>query len=635
MNLDIETPFARVLNTNHIPSNEELDTLKNIILGPEEQIRKLDEEISRLQATRQALREFVNSHRALLSPRRRLPAEILASIFVECLPDNELGLCSRSTQDAPLLLTTICRQWREIALSTPKLWNSIHINISLPISFSLLAKSKVTDDNFSSFLRGRQEGFKAWLDRSGSLPITISLATDPQAVYQMENPYGALLRLSADTIRTFRVNFTELLAQYSHRWRTVAVGQGVGQVLDLIPFETLVAKDLSSLEKFYSFGYIFSRDTDEHEQTSTLPPARLLPHAHSLRHLKLHDALISAYTLSQSLPWHNLTELSISYVSEGSLDSAAIMRTLADQCQSLVTFCFDIREMRYSTLAHDAAEWPSLQNLCIKFQFPPLQFDRPITFGDTIPNSVERNEVLVHNRAVFDAFESVTLPSLVRLSLDFEDLPYTPLPDSNDPILDTGTLPFERLIQRSHCHLTHFELLYLRVGAKPLIRVLQSLETLVSLNLGHTTLKSIVHPTCRRPTHYGDFLTVQRGWLERIFRELLSTSSEDRNELPEFLLCPKLRELRVGGCSPDESDIVLDFAMKRPNLGVLRVDFGWVSAEDVRRNMDSQRMQEGTKMLREAREVVMDWKWTEMSKRSPWIDRSPTEGMPGDQHSWW
>ncbi|KAJ7438112.1 hypothetical protein B0H11DRAFT_595074 [Mycena galericulata] len=50
-----------------------------------------------------------------------LPAEITTHIFLQFLPCNS----QPSSSSAPLLLTQICRQWRQIALATAPLWQSI------------------------------------------------------------------------------------------------------------------------------------------------------------------------------------------------------------------------------------------------------------------------------------------------------------------------------------------------------------------------------------------------------------------------------------------------------------------------------------------------------------------------------
>ncbi|KAJ7868299.1 hypothetical protein B0H13DRAFT_1511581, partial [Mycena leptocephala] len=52
-----------------------------------------------------------------------LPPEILALIFIQCLPDHVFP----SLSTAPLLLCGICHRWREVVLSTPNLWSSISL----------------------------------------------------------------------------------------------------------------------------------------------------------------------------------------------------------------------------------------------------------------------------------------------------------------------------------------------------------------------------------------------------------------------------------------------------------------------------------------------------------------------------
>ncbi|KAJ7892853.1 hypothetical protein B0H14DRAFT_2686104, partial [Mycena olivaceomarginata] len=56
-----------------------------------------------------------------------LPTEILADIIVKCLPTPSEyrwsaivdGPRALSPSQAPLLVASVCRRWREVALSTP------------------------------------------------------------------------------------------------------------------------------------------------------------------------------------------------------------------------------------------------------------------------------------------------------------------------------------------------------------------------------------------------------------------------------------------------------------------------------------------------------------------------------------
>ncbi|KAK1224874.1 hypothetical protein PQX77_012185 [Marasmius sp. AFHP31] len=301
MNVDFESPFARMLNTNYAPSSVERHSIRSLIEDPEEQVRRLDEEISRLQAKRQTLKRFVDLHRVLLSPSRRVPTDIWGLIFTECFPNNPFGLCTRTMQDAPLLLTTVCRLWREIALSTPNLWTSIHIWLPAP-SMTML------DKDYIAKLRGRKEGLKAWLDRSGSLPLTISLgAQESHCPRDLALQNGPSIT-SEEAWNAQRIEITELLAQYCRRWATVAFGHGA-EFLDLTPFERIPASSLSSLESLYSLTpSLFRRggqptyyiDGDHH--SSLFAIVNLLTRSHCLQRLWLDRSQISSAPFSLSTP---------------------------------------------------------------------------------------------------------------------------------------------------------------------------------------------------------------------------------------------------------------------------------------------------------------------------------------------
>ncbi|KAJ7066313.1 hypothetical protein C8F01DRAFT_1365868 [Mycena amicta] len=70
-------------------------------------------------------------------PIHNLPAELVARIFVHCLPllpdpTALTSVCKLSSQRAPLLLTRVCGLWRLIALRTPALWSTITLELFSP-----------------------------------------------------------------------------------------------------------------------------------------------------------------------------------------------------------------------------------------------------------------------------------------------------------------------------------------------------------------------------------------------------------------------------------------------------------------------------------------------------------------------
>ncbi|KAJ3801467.1 hypothetical protein GGU11DRAFT_838067 [Lentinula aff. detonsa] len=186
----VQSPFASVIGTNYVPSTAELEKVKDLLLQPQIELSKVLSEIDRVQAAlddlllqKQSIEEYIDAHKSLLSPVRRIPPETLAEIFIHCLPTDSL-YAVRNLAEAPLIFTTICRDWRQIALNTPQLWSSLHF--FLP--------SHLSDDVFSR----RMAGITLWLERSGSLPLSISFhegyENDPRIIPQSRPMMVSLIR---------------------------------------------------------------------------------------------------------------------------------------------------------------------------------------------------------------------------------------------------------------------------------------------------------------------------------------------------------------------------------------------------------------------------------------------------------
>ncbi|KAG1829381.1 hypothetical protein DFJ58DRAFT_737374 [Suillus subalutaceus] len=94
-----------------------------------------------------------------------LPTEVLCKIFHICLPEfpdlTEYGdLMVPSQLEAPILLTGVCRRWREITVGTPSLWCKL----------SLQAYSEEEEE-----WQERALGYDLWLKRSQGYPLSLAL----------------------------------------------------------------------------------------------------------------------------------------------------------------------------------------------------------------------------------------------------------------------------------------------------------------------------------------------------------------------------------------------------------------------------------------------------------------------------
>jgi hypothetical protein len=82
--------------------------------------------IEQLQREREALDDKISRARAYMSPIRRLPSELLRHIFM--MNFGEYPCCA-------WILSSVCLQWRRLALSMPKLWSKVWHSLPSLLSF--------------------------------------------------------------------------------------------------------------------------------------------------------------------------------------------------------------------------------------------------------------------------------------------------------------------------------------------------------------------------------------------------------------------------------------------------------------------------------------------------------------------
>ncbi|KAK6978021.1 F-box domain-containing protein [Favolaschia claudopus] len=127
------------------------------ILNLEAQIAALQSSISELRAAKQPVQQRLDSYQY---PVLTLPNEIIGEIFLRFLPPYPeppplTGILS------PTSLTQICREWRNIALSTPALWRAIHVDQAAVTTYEWLR----AEYTVSLLL--------LWLQRSSPYPLSI------------------------------------------------------------------------------------------------------------------------------------------------------------------------------------------------------------------------------------------------------------------------------------------------------------------------------------------------------------------------------------------------------------------------------------------------------------------------------
>ncbi|KAF8150224.1 hypothetical protein B0H34DRAFT_180458 [Crassisporium funariophilum] len=175
------SPFVAQCGTNYVPTDDEITQIEKLIQKPTLQLELLE---TRMEAMRSMLKQLelehevllcaIQRYRALLSPMRRIPIDILQEVFTYCVPsEHNASMCA---EEAPILLTQVCSSWRQIALRTPRLWATIHIAITPKAQGSNFdpddAKYPLMANHLSAL---RLAAVHKWLRRTGAAPLFISL----------------------------------------------------------------------------------------------------------------------------------------------------------------------------------------------------------------------------------------------------------------------------------------------------------------------------------------------------------------------------------------------------------------------------------------------------------------------------
>ncbi|KAF9484584.1 hypothetical protein BDN70DRAFT_989486 [Pholiota conissans] len=166
------------------------------------QIAEIDAEVHNVVITLLGKCVALNRKRNALLPAVNLPQEILVMIFEFACTEKDHGRFSTvlnaefwryATWDAhsspgPLHISRVCSVWREVALATPQLWNTIKLEV-----YGWADESKAA------------AALQYWLSNSGQRPLTVALVEDADEVETKYANQNAVI---------------EVLVPYAHRLET-------------------------------------------------------------------------------------------------------------------------------------------------------------------------------------------------------------------------------------------------------------------------------------------------------------------------------------------------------------------------------------------------------------------------------
>ncbi|KAJ6584667.1 hypothetical protein B0H19DRAFT_1106000 [Mycena capillaripes] len=180
--LFVDSPFFVLFEQDRVPSSQQKQMIQQLLAEKTAHLAHLNSKVPKRKTKKKIPRELraeldhtrrsIKFHRALISPWRRLPVEIMAEIFLFALevtiqPDDADNSWN-DDREGTLLLCKICSNWRSIAINTSALWNVLSINLH--------------------YVRRPLDWISTWLDRSRSMPVYLQIFWGHKALPDVINP---------------------------------------------------------------------------------------------------------------------------------------------------------------------------------------------------------------------------------------------------------------------------------------------------------------------------------------------------------------------------------------------------------------------------------------------------------------
>lgn len=204
-----------------------------------------------------------------------------------------------SPNDCPLILTRVCRQWRAVALSTPRLWASLNV--------SLFKAAKASGGNL----------YKCWLENARRVPLSIRVVHDIDLSDGNAEPL-------LNTVQWLRPYLSQCFDLWWHG----------------PPVQGLLGNSVQSLSRFH----VTSHKGDF--------PVSLPSPAPQLRYVVLRSLTHDLQSLrSIDVPWHQLLDLKIQFAL---VSSATFLQVIG--------LCTQVQRVSVSCICANVSSQPEMQS---------------------------------------------------------------------------------------------------------------------------------------------------------------------------------------------------------------------------------------------------------------------------------
>lgn len=276
----LSTRFSELLATNTPPHDAEVDAMRQIVKESAEFVASLQAQMEKAQETLSSLQNLHSTAlgvlaeaKVVLHPIRSLPRDILTEIFLHCTPFMDEGdidifdcgpefdtLCPKNH---PWNLSHVCQRWRDITISTPRLWSTIYLDFQ---RYEEISQRRCVFHGILLF------------ERSGNLDLSLHVVSGTYDII-----YDPL---------------TSFLETSTKRWRTLTCG---------LPTSSLQLFSGCSFPLLRELGICY-QDISGSSDTAV----NVFNHAECLKTLNLYRSYGTkeSYQLLDSFPCHQLTHMS-------------------------------------------------------------------------------------------------------------------------------------------------------------------------------------------------------------------------------------------------------------------------------------------------------------------------------------
>ncbi|KAL0062683.1 hypothetical protein AAF712_010447 [Marasmius tenuissimus] len=369
----------QLLRSSYALSDREISEMKSLLEAEEGDVKWYKEEIDRvetlldsLKAEKKALEVNIEQRRSIVASLWKLPTEVWELVFdMVCQTSHHGGASlvidyadfegkAQATEQQfsmiPITLSHVCSRWRHVALGCPRLWSTIF--------FAFENLPKHAHDLLLTFLKN-----------SKGYPLDLYVET------------GDLIA-NPDTV------CRDAIVRHLSRCTQLSIS---GQTYNI-----LLAMDPAPAVSFPNLTHFYSDTNDD-----AIDPENWFWKALGILAPKLDDATIPLVLPSTSLPYRQLTELTITWLfSNDFRDLLEVLRGSLGQ----------LRSLRVCSIVHD----PKLPMTALN----PVDIELPLlttlildNFSDNIDTPLELNDPLLGC-----LFASLTMPSIHTFVLCCTDI---------------------------------------------------------------------------------------------------------------------------------------------------------------------------------------------------------------------